>query len=330
MRLVWPGRPNPRGATFDGHGVNFAVWSRVATRVEVCLFDAAEPTRETERFDLQETTGPVFHGYVPGLPAGQLYGLRVHGPYAPERGHRCNPSKLLVDPYAKALWGEVDWSQPVLGYKPGDEHADAHDRSTRQRRGRAQECRGGRPLRLGRRPPAGDALARDDHLRDARAGLHQAAPRGARAAARQLRRAGASGRDRTSDRARDHRRSSSCPCTSSPTRASWRIASLRNYWGYSTLGFFAPEQRYVQRPTARRGGRGVQGDGQGPARRRHRGDPRRRLQPHLRRESPRAHAVPARHRQRQLLLADAGAALLPRLHRHRQQRQRVEPARPRG
>jgi glycogen operon protein len=90
----------------------------------VCLFDSDEPTRETDRFDLHETTGHVFHGYVPGLPAGQLYGFRVHGPYAPERGHRCNPGKLLVDPYAKALWGEVDWSYPVLGYKPGDEHGD--------------------------------------------------------------------------------------------------------------------------------------------------------------------------------------------------------------
>ena len=100
MRTIWPGNPNPRGATFDGKGVNFAVFSRVATRVEVCLFDAASPNTETERFDLPESTGHTFHGYAPGLKPGALYGLRVHGPYEPERGHRCNPNKLLVDPYA--------------------------------------------------------------------------------------------------------------------------------------------------------------------------------------------------------------------------------------
>src|SRR3954469_6502558 len=124
MQTVWPGRPHPRGATFDGEGVNFAVFSRVASRVEVCLFATDDPAREIDRFDLIETTGHVFHGYVPGLRPGQLYGLRVHGPYVPEQGHRCNPSKLLVDPYAKALWGEVDWKQPVFGYQIGNERAD--------------------------------------------------------------------------------------------------------------------------------------------------------------------------------------------------------------
>src|SRR5947207_2752060 len=124
MRAVWPGVPSPRGATFDGRGVNFAVFSRVATRVEVCLFDPDDPTRETDRFDLHETTGFTFHGYVPDLGVGTLYGLRVHGPYVPTRGHRCNAAKLLVDPYAKALFGEVDWSRPVFGYQKGDENAD--------------------------------------------------------------------------------------------------------------------------------------------------------------------------------------------------------------
>jgi len=124
MRPVWPGKPNPRGATFDGHGVNFAIYSRVATRVEVCLYDPSAPGTETDRFDLPETSGYTFHGYVPELRPGTLYGLRVHGPYAPERGHRCNPNKLLIDPYAKALWGSIDWKQPVQGYRPNDELAD--------------------------------------------------------------------------------------------------------------------------------------------------------------------------------------------------------------
>src|SRR6185369_17620212 len=112
MREVWPGKAFPRGATFDGGGVNFAVHSRVATRVEVCLFDPGDPNVERERFDLAYTTDSVWHGYAPGLGAGTLYGLRVHGPYEPEQGHRCNHHKLLVDPYAKALRGEVDWKEP--------------------------------------------------------------------------------------------------------------------------------------------------------------------------------------------------------------------------
>ena len=99
-REVWPGKPYPRGATFDGTGVNFAVFSQVATRVEVCLFDPQNPSREVERFDLPAMTDDVWHGYVPGLEPGTLYGLRVHGPYEPQKGQRCNPYKLLVDPYA--------------------------------------------------------------------------------------------------------------------------------------------------------------------------------------------------------------------------------------
>ncbi|MCY1074977.1 glycogen debranching protein GlgX [Archangium lansingense] len=123
-REVWPGKPYPRGATFDGTGVNFAVFSQVATRVEVCLFDAQNPSKEVERFDLAAMTDGVWHGYVPGLEPGMLYGLRVHGPYEPQKGHRCNPYKLLVDPYAKALHGDVDWSQPVFGYTLGNDKQD--------------------------------------------------------------------------------------------------------------------------------------------------------------------------------------------------------------
>ena len=123
-REVWPGKPYPRGATFDGTGVNFAVFSQVATRVEVCIFDPQNPSKEVERFDLPSMTDDVWHGYVPGLEPGTLYGLRVHGPYEPQKGHRCNPYKLLVDPYAKALHGEVDWSQPVFGYTLGNDKQD--------------------------------------------------------------------------------------------------------------------------------------------------------------------------------------------------------------
>jgi molybdopterin-binding protein len=119
-REIHPGKSFPRGAFYDGAGVNFAVYSRVATRVEVCLFDPNEPSREIDRFDLPETSDFVWHGYVPGLEPGALYGFRVHGPYEPNQGHRCNPNKLLVDPYAKAIHGDVDWHGPADAFAHAD------------------------------------------------------------------------------------------------------------------------------------------------------------------------------------------------------------------
>jgi isoamylase len=121
---VLPGRRSPLGATWDGEGVNFAVFSETATEVEVCLFDADDPTRETERLRLREVTAHVWHGYVRGLRPGQLYGFRMDGPYEPEAGLRHNPFKLLVDPYARAVAGKVDWSRPVFGYPVGHPDGD--------------------------------------------------------------------------------------------------------------------------------------------------------------------------------------------------------------
>src|SRR5262245_6964870 len=100
---VWPGRPFPLGASYDGVGVNFAVFSETGTKVEVCLFGSTSDRTERERIELYEQTAHVFHGYVPGLKPGQLYGLRVHGRYDPKQGARFNPNKLLVDPYAQAI-----------------------------------------------------------------------------------------------------------------------------------------------------------------------------------------------------------------------------------
>ena len=113
---VWPGDPYPLGATYDGVGTNFSVFSEVAERVELCLFE--EDGRET-RVDLPEVTGFCWHGYLPDVGPGQRYGFRVHGPYAPEEGLRCNPHKLLVDPYAKALDGSLRWGEAVFGYRFG-------------------------------------------------------------------------------------------------------------------------------------------------------------------------------------------------------------------
>ena len=121
---VLPGRPAPLGATWDGAGVNFAVYSEHATGVDVCLFDPEQPLRELGRFALPETTCFVWHGYVPGLRPGALYGLRARGPYEPSRGLRFNPHKLLVDPYARAVSGKVDFKGPVWGYRKGAKEED--------------------------------------------------------------------------------------------------------------------------------------------------------------------------------------------------------------
>ncbi|HEX6201641.1 MAG TPA: alpha-amylase family glycosyl hydrolase, partial [Thermoanaerobaculia bacterium] len=114
---IWPGQPYPLGATFDGSGTNFSLFSEIAERVELCLFDDAG--NET-RVDLPETTAFCWHGYVPGLQAGQRYGFRVHGPWQPEEGLRCLPEKLLLDPYAKAVEGDVRWNEAVFSYRFAD------------------------------------------------------------------------------------------------------------------------------------------------------------------------------------------------------------------
>src|SRR5262245_13230923 len=118
---VREGLPYPRGASWDGKGVNFAVYSANASKVEVCLF---EKDKETERIELPEYRDETFHGYVPDIRPGQVYGYRVHGPYAPEEGHRFNPHKLVLDPYARAHIGELKWDPAVFGYKVGDPQAD--------------------------------------------------------------------------------------------------------------------------------------------------------------------------------------------------------------
>ena len=110
-----PGSPVPLGATWDGRGVNVAIWSEHATAMELCLFDGEDPRREKERIRLTERTDQVWHGRVAGVGPGALYGYRAHGPYAPRDGHRFNPAKLLLDPYARAITGDVTWHDALLG-----------------------------------------------------------------------------------------------------------------------------------------------------------------------------------------------------------------------
>ncbi len=115
-RLVWPGEPYPLGATWDGQGVNFALFADNATGVELCLFNSPNGETETERIVLREKSHQIWHGYVPGMQPGQLYGYRVYGPYDPANGHRYNPNKVVIDPYAKAIASTIEWDDSLFGY----------------------------------------------------------------------------------------------------------------------------------------------------------------------------------------------------------------------
>ena len=121
--IVWPGRPYPLGATWDGEGVNFALYSEHAEKVDLCLFDDSG-RRELLRVPLTEQTDMVWHSYLPEVRPGQLYGYRVYGPYAPEKGHRFNHHKLLLDPYGKQIQGSIRWSDAQFGYKLGHKQED--------------------------------------------------------------------------------------------------------------------------------------------------------------------------------------------------------------
>jgi isoamylase len=121
---VWPGGPYPQGATWDGEGVNFSIFSENASGVDLCLFDHADDATESQRVPMRERTDLIWHVYLPDARPGQLYGYRVHGEYAPEKGHRFNPAKLLIDPYAKSVSGVIKWSDALYGYPVGDTEED--------------------------------------------------------------------------------------------------------------------------------------------------------------------------------------------------------------
>jgi isoamylase len=245
---VYPGRPYPRGATYDGTGVNFALYSQVASRVEVCLFDPANPSKEIGRFDLPEVTEFVWHGYIPGMEPGTLYGFRVHGPYEPAKGHRCNPHKLLLDPYAKAINGEVDWKQPVFGYTLG--HADG-DLARDEKDSAAGVPKGvvvsdffdwgndHRPEIPWRKTVIYEAHVRGltmmhpavpEHQRGTYAGLSHPA------VIEHLLKLGVTSIELL-------------PVHEAADDSFLNDKGLSNFWGYSTLCYFAPHQRYASRRT---------------------------------------------------------------------------------
>jgi len=239
---VREGRPFPLGATWDGLGVNFSLYSVNATKVELCLFD--ERNRETERIVLPEYTDEVWHGYLPDARPGQRYGYRVHGPYAPDAGHRFNPNKLLLDPYAKQIVGQLRWAPQLFGYTIGHKDKDLSfdRRDSAAFMPRSAVIDPAFTWGQDRRPqvPWQHSVIYEAHVR----GLsmrHPSVPPEERGTFSALR----------NDALVDHLRDLGVtaiellPIHAFVDDQQLLERGLRNYWGYNTIGFFAPNPRYM-------------------------------------------------------------------------------------
>src|SRR5438552_116319 len=241
-RSILPGKPYPQGATWDGTGVNFSLYSEKATGVELCLFDEVD-SPETEVVSLRECTGYAWHCYLPGLKPGQLYGYRVHGPYAPERGERCNSAKLLIDPYAKALAGELNWDAPVFGYRLGDRNEDLSRDSNDDAWGVPKgvvttshfDWENDRPPLT----PLNDSIIYELHVKGFTAAHPDIPPEirgtyaglGHPAAIEHLKKLGITAVELM-------------PVHEFVDDTHLLKRGLRNYWGYNSISYFAPESRY--------------------------------------------------------------------------------------
>ncbi|MDR3516239.1 MAG: glycogen debranching protein GlgX [Azospirillaceae bacterium] len=240
---VWPGQPHPLGATWDGYGVNFAIFSANAERVDLCIFDKTG-TREVERIALPEYTDEVWHGYLPEARPGTLYGYRVYGPYDPANGHRFNSNKLLIDPYAKALFGSIRWSDAHYGYRVGSRNADlAFDRRDNARV--MPKCRvvdraftwgNDRPPRV----PWPETVIYETHPRGFTM-LNPAVPQQLRGTFAGL----------SVPAVIDYLKSLGItsvellPIQAYTDDHHLVERGLRQFWGYNTIAFFAPESRYM-------------------------------------------------------------------------------------
>jgi glycogen operon protein len=242
MRVL-PGQPDPLGATWDGKGVNFAIFSAHAERVELCLFDASG-TREIARVPLPEYTDEVWHGYLPDARPGTLYGYRLYGPYEPKNGHRFNPNKLVIDPYAKALFGRFHRTDAIFGYRVGSPREDlSFDRRDSARA--VPKCRVVDPsFHWGddRRPARAwsETIIYETHLRGFTM-QHPALPVPLRGTCAAL----------GSQPVVDYLKSLGItsvellPVQAMADETTLLQKNLRNYWGYSTIGFFAPDLRLL-------------------------------------------------------------------------------------
>lgn len=238
---VWPGKAYPLGATYDGTGTNFGLFSEVADKVELCLFDA---DGTESRVMLPEVDGFVWHGFIPNIEPGQRYGYRMHGPYDPAEGLRCNPNKLLLDPYSKAIDGNFDWNQSLFGYTFGDPDSRNDDDSAASM-----------PKSVvinpffdwgSDRPPGyeyADSVIYEAHVK----GLTQTHPdipdqiRGTYAAVahpaiiEHLTSLGVTALELM-------------PVHHFANDSTLLERGLTNYWGYNTIGFFAPDSKYSSSP----------------------------------------------------------------------------------
>ncbi|MBK7235989.1 MAG: glycogen debranching protein GlgX [Sterolibacteriaceae bacterium] len=243
ISAVWPGEPYPRGACWDGEGVNFALFSEHAAKVELCIFDPSGK-RELQRIEVREQTDLIWHCYLPEARPGLLYGYRVHGPYKPEQGMRFNPNKLLIEPYAKSIVGDVRWSDAHFGYRIGSSSQDlSFDR--RDNANGMPKCRvvdpaftwgDDRPPRV----PWNDTVIYEMHVRGFTIGHPEVPPqlRGTYAAL-------------ATAPVIDHlKRLGITAVELMPVHAfiddrHLLEKGLRNYWGYNSIGFFAPDPRYL-------------------------------------------------------------------------------------
>ncbi len=242
------GSPFPLGATWDGLGVNFAIFSANATKVELCLFDNEGKT-EIERFELPEYTDEVWHGYLPRARPGTVYGYRVHGPYEPQEGHRFNPNKLLIDPYAKQLVGKLQWGPELFGYKM--ESKDKNKDLTFDERDSAHLMPKARVIDPAftwgneRRPavPWDRTILYEMHVKGFTK-LNEAIPEELRGTFAGL------GDPRATDYLRGLGVTSAelLPIHAFVDDSYLIDKGLRNYWGYNTIAFFAPDPRYLQSP----------------------------------------------------------------------------------
>jgi glycogen operon protein len=249
---IWPGRPYPLGATWDGAGVNFALFSEHATKVELCLFESHEDAKEAERIEVPHRDDQVWHCYLPDALPGQLYGYRVHGPYEPARGHRFNANKLVLDPYAKAIGRDLKWDDALFGYKIGDPTADL----SFDERDNAAVCPlasvlddaftwgDDRPPRV----PWHETLIYELHVKGFTRRLpgipeeHQGTYAGL-----------------ASEPAIEHLKSLNVTAVELmpvhhhvDDRHLVEGRNLTNYWGYNTLAFFAPDLRYASKQSPRK------------------------------------------------------------------------------
>ena len=239
---VWPGAPFPLGATWDGTGVNFALFSEHASAVELCLFDDGDSSREIARIPMPEHTDQVWHAHLPQAKPGALYGYRVRGPYQPTTGHRFNPSKLLLDPYARAVAGRIVVSDAMCDYRPGapngrepDPVDDAAEMAKAVVIDPTFPWSGDRRLRT----PWNETVIYEVHVKGFTA-RHPDIP----AALRGTYAGFASPASIDYLRALGVTAVELLPVHHAVTEAAVAARGVTNYWGYNTLAFFAPDARY--------------------------------------------------------------------------------------